>query len=419
MRELHTLRWDCRATVSGGEGVVAQPVVRFLACAGLLAGGLLMGCGIASADPAHGGLGIGQGKDNDNKPRNVVRQTFSPVVRIGAREDRGGFEARPGGIRISRQPGFRGGFDTSPDAPRLTIDKRGISGAFNLGPTGSRVTLGSAWSGASREQLAQADTELSPSGTGDESEQASAKVPGVGGAAMPQQLTIYIPVPRMETGTGARARSSFTIVVISVPTGSILRGYGQPQPQPQPEPTPSPSLSPSFRISEVPTEQPNVEVIDATGQRGSDYTPAVESPPITAPVVIAPPPVAPPRPVAPPSAPPGIPPVPVAPPPAGGRPGGQVHVPTSIIAGGPPRMREPAPTPAPPPATGAVPVDLPATRVGYQQYLRTAKMTHVAVVALPGAAGLVLMTLSGTVIGYRQARAGHVLRHNPAARFMA
>ena len=82
-------------------------------------------------------------------------------------------------------------------------------------------------------------------------------------------------------------------------------------------------------------------------------------------------------------------------------------------------MRGPAPTPAPPPATGAVPVEIPATRVGYQQYLRTAKVTDMAVVALPGVAGLMLMTVSGTVIGYRQARAGQMLRHTGAARFMA
>jgi hypothetical protein len=82
-------------------------------------------------------------------------------------------------------------------------------------------------------------------------------------------------------------------------------------------------------------------------------------------------------------------------------------------------MREPAPTLGPPPATGAVPVDIRATRVGYQQYLRTAKASDIAIVALPGLAGLVFMTVSGAVIGHRQARAGHMLRHDGAARFMA
>jgi hypothetical protein len=46
-------------------------------------------------------------------------------------------------------------------------------------------------------------------------------------------------------------------------------------------------------------------------------------------------------------------------------------------------------------------------------------MTEMAVVALPGVVGLVLMTASGAVIGHRQARAGHMLRHTGTARFMA
>jgi hypothetical protein len=411
-------------------GIVAQGVVRFLACAGLLAAGLLVGGGIASADSGLGGLGIGHEKDNDNKPRNDVdqRPVSPPIVRIGAREDRGGFEVGRGGIRISRQPGFRGGFDISPDGPRLTIDERGIRGAFNLGPSGSRVTFGRAWSGGSGASREQADAELSPSGTRVESEaevaasgqdsseeldasEGRANDPGIGRAAVAQRLTIYIPVPRLLTGSGARAQSSFATVVISVPTGSILRAYRQPQPEPTP--------SPSFRTSEVPAEVPNVEVIDASGEGGSDYAQAGDLQPVRAPLVIVPPPVASPRPVVPPGAPPVIPPVAVAPPPAGGRPGSQVHVPNSIVAGAPPRMRGPAPTLAPPPATAAVPVEVPATRLGYQRYLRTAKVTDMAVVALPGVVGLVLMTVSGTVIGHRQARAGHMLRHNGAERFMA
>ena len=406
---------------------MAQPVVRLLACAGLVAAGLLMGGGIASADSGLGGLGIGHEKGNDNKPRNDVAQrpVSPPIVRIGAREDRGGFEVGPGGIRISRQPGFRGGFDLGPDGPRLTIDERGISGALNLGPNGSRVTFGPGWSpgsGASKERGEQADAELNPSGTRVESaaevvasgrgsteeldaHDGSAKDPGIGRASMAQRLTIYMPVPRLVKGTGARAQSSFTTVVISVPTGSILRAYGQPQPQPTP--------SPNFRTSEVPSEKPDVEALDSSGKGGSDY-PAGDSQPIEAPLVIAPPPVAPPRPVIPTV----IPPVVVAPPQAGGRLGSQVHVPTSIVAGAPPGMRGPAPTPAAPPATGPVPAEIPATRLGYQQYVRTAKVTDMAVAALPGVAGLLLMTVSGTVIGHRQASAGHMLRNNRAARFM-
>jgi hypothetical protein len=414
---------------------VAQGVVRFLACAGLLAAGLLMGGGIASADSGFGGfgglggLGIGDEKKNDYQSPNDAdkRPVNPPIVRIGARDDRGGFEVGPGGIRISREPGFRGGFDVSPDGPRLTIDERGISGAFNLGPSGSRVTFGD--SSASTKQGEQADAELSPSGTRVESEaevaapvqgsseerdasEGSAKDPGVGSAAVAQRLTIYIPVPRLLTGTDARPRSSFTTVVISVPTGSILRVFGQSRPQPEPTP------SPSFRTSEVPAEVPNVEVIDSSGEGGSDYAEAGDSQPVRAPLVIAPPPPVAPQPVVPPGAPPVIPPVAVAPPPAGGRPGSQVHVPNSIVAGAPPQMRGPAPTPAPPPATAAVPIEVPATRLGYQRYLRTAKVTDMAVIALPGVAGLVLMTVSGGFIGYRQANSVRFIRAAGAERFL-
>src|SRR5258705_3413008 len=295
MRQSQILKCLCSNCFLGREGIVAQGVVRFLACAGLVAAGLLMGGGIASADSL---LGIGHEKNNDNKPRNDAGQTpvSPPVVRIGAREDRGGFEVGPGGIRISRQPGFRGGFDISPDGPRLTIGERGISGAFNLRPSGSHLTLGPGWTGgpgAGRERGAQADAELSPSGTRVDSSAevaasgqgstaelgasaGSAKAPGVGHAAMAQRLTIYIPVPRLLTGTGARARSSFTTLVISVPTGSVLRAYGQPKPQPEPTP------SPRFRTSEGPAEVPNVEVIDSSGEGGSDYAQAGDSQPVRA-----------------------------------------------------------------------------------------------------------------------------------------
>jgi len=382
---------------------VAQPVVRFLACAGMVAAGLLIGGGIASADTGLRGLGIGHEKNNDSKPRNDTDQTpvSLPVVRIGAREDRGGFEVGPGGIRITRQPGIRAGFDVSPDGPPRTIDERGISGAFNLGPRGARVTFGPGSGGSS----AGSTEELgAPEG--------SARAPDIGRAAMAQRLTIRIPLPRLVARTGARALSSFTTVVISVPTGSILRAYGRPQPHPEPTP------SPSFRTSEVPSDKPDVEVIDSSGAGGSDYASAGELQPVRAPLVVAPPPVALPRPVVPPVAPPAIPPVPVAPPPAGGRPGSQLHVPSSIVAGAPPGIREPAPTAAPPPAAGAGPVEMPPTRLGYQQYLRTAKVGDMAVVALPGVVGLLFLTFSGGFIGYRQANSVRFIRTEGAERFL-
>lgn len=56
-------------------------------------------------------------------------------------------------------------------------------------------------------------------------------------------------------------------------------------------------------------------------------------------------------------------------------------------------------------------------RDGYPQYLRSARMTQVATVALPGLAGLIALTASGSVIGYRQANSGRYLR-SEAQRFI-
>ncbi|MDT5150270.1 MAG: hypothetical protein QOI01_2003 [Mycobacterium sp.] len=59
----------------------------------------------------------------------------------------------------------------------------------------------------------------------------------------------------------------------------------------------------------------------------------------------------------------------------------------------------------------------PVLRDGYPQYLRSARMTQVATVALPGLAGLIALTASGSVIGYRQANSGRYLR-SEAERFI-
>ena len=58
-----------------------------------------------------------------------------------------------------------------------------------------------------------------------------------------------------------------------------------------------------------------------------------------------------------------------------------------------------------------------AFRQGYPQYLRSARIPELAVVALPGIAGLLALTASGGVVGYRQANSGRYLRAD-AARFL-
>jgi hypothetical protein len=48
-------------------------------------------------------------------------------------------------------------------------------------------------------------------------------------------------------------------------------------------------------------------------------------------------------------------------------------------------------------------------RVGYADYLRAATVGELAVVALPGTAGIVVITALGGLLGFRQARAMQAL----------
>jgi hypothetical protein len=57
-------------------------------------------------------------------------------------------------------------------------------------------------------------------------------------------------------------------------------------------------------------------------------------------------------------------------------------------------------------------------RVGYGEYLRTAGMAQVAALAVPGVAGILVLTGAGGLAGYRQAKAGHTVRTGGTARFL-
>lgn len=77
------------------------------------------------------------------------------------------------------------------------------------------------------------------------------------------------------------------------------------------------------------------------------------------------------------------------------------------------------PVPVPPAApvqAPAISVELP--RLGYPDELRDADFAKVAALALPGLAAIAGMTALGGLFGYRQARAGYVLRTAGAGRFL-
>lgn len=81
---------------------------------------------------------------------------------------------------------------------------------------------------------------------------------------------------------------------------------------------------------------------------------------------------------------------------------------------GPPAARQP------PPATAGsnVAVGASSYRVGYGEYLRAAGLSQIAVLAVPGLAGILVLTGAGGLLGYRQAKAGQAVRTSGIARYM-
>jgi hypothetical protein len=65
-------------------------------------------------------------------------------------------------------------------------------------------------------------------------------------------------------------------------------------------------------------------------------------------------------------------------------------------------------------------VGVPASsyRIGYTEYLRSAGLSQVAALAVPGVAGMLVLTGAGGLVGYRQAKAGHAVHTSGTARFV-
>jgi len=57
-------------------------------------------------------------------------------------------------------------------------------------------------------------------------------------------------------------------------------------------------------------------------------------------------------------------------------------------------------------------------RVGNGEYLRTAGIPQIAALAVPGVAGILVLTATGGLLGYRQAKAGRAVRATRTVRFM-
>jgi hypothetical protein len=106
--------------------------------------------------------------------------------------------------------------------------------------------------------------------------------------------------------------------------------------------------------------------------------------------------------------------------------GGPAFTSTSRWAGEPaPPIRQPSTSEPPlrePPVTnaGLTARGQTSKQAGYNnEYLRSPRLSEMAAGALPGVAGMLIMTASGVCLGYRQAMAGQLLRPQGADRFLA
>ena len=80
--------------------------------------------------------------------------------------------------------------------------------------------------------------------------------------------------------------------------------------------------------------------------------------------------------------------------------------------------QSPAPPSAPPIKNATALSEPVAFRAGYSDYLRNAGIGQITAIAAPGAASILLFTIGGGFIGYRQARAGHLVRTEGLVRFL-
>jgi hypothetical protein len=106
--------------------------------------------------------------------------------------------------------------------------------------------------------------------------------------------------------------------------------------------------------------------------------------------------------------------------------GGPAFPSSPLWAGGPaPPMRQPSTSERllrEPPATnaGLTARGQTSKEAGYpNEYLRSPRLSEMAAGALPGVAGMLIMTVGGVRLGYRQAMAGQLLRPQGADRFLA
>ena len=388
--------------------------LRVAACAGVLVGGLILGniaAGLAYAD--EGDVGQGSRDRESSKGVNyhrpglhrVIHRIFSehrkltsnlprrtPRAKIGSAPDRGftGFTPGESNATTFVEPSDPPELPDEPSPELVSDDERGAESA-----------------GTEQGEAAPA-----PRAAGGSDHTDNTVVSEAPAAEKKASGRVVYPFQYYWLEFGRRGGDWWNANQIISRLGKAISPYSTTARTPEPEPVPVPG--PAFRgpAPEAPAPDPE-PVLDASGGiatgGGSDYraTGFGGAPVLSAPVVAIP--------VSPPAAArfPAFPAV-AAPGPgvgsAAARTGGAEQ---AVTAGSTRQAGSPEQLTA---STGTSNAQL--TRRGYTDYLRNPGLPQLAGAALPGVAGILLMTIGGGVIGYRQADAGRMIRSSGAARYL-
>jgi hypothetical protein len=365
--------------LDGNEGQMRVSALRIAAGAGLLLCGLMLGSSgawRASAEPGEGDHG--RTRAESSKGVNISRPSLSSVIGRIVSEHR----AHAGGL-VRTAP--RAAIGSRPDREAKTSEAQATTQA------GTRASL--------------------EAGDPDQFDNTVVASTG-GGTQSPKSPFPLFLLERGERWTADRVVSRLNTAI--EPFVALIQ-----------PPDPQPSPGPAFRgpAPQAPAPEP---VLDASGGvaggrgGGVGATGFGTAPVISAPVVAVPlpPPAA--MPIAPPAA------VPIAPPAAVRLPGSP-SAPAPAVAPAPARgpIAEPAmtasairPAGAPPESRALGSTGGRATSSGYTDYLRRPGLPQLAGAALPGVAGILLMTYAGVAVGHRQAKAGRMIRSSAAARYL-
>ena len=389
-------------------------VLRAAACTGVLICALVLGtsgAALAGADPSEVGHDSHQRESSkaENRERpslnRIIHRIFSEHSRRPGNESRRSPRAKIGSDPVSGSTASESNAETfsepaeEPTPDVVPDDERGAD------PGGSDQASGGGGGG----DVGATTPAPSPPVAGGSDYGDNSVVAAVPDEEKKQAGSIVYPYPFywLELGNGG---DWWNVKRVMSRLGDAFHPQAATTRTPEPEPEPAPA--PAFRgpAPEAPAPDP---VLDASGGvvagGGSDYRADGfgGSPVLSAPIVgiPAPPPAA--------ARFPAFPAAPAATPGLGSAARGATaeQAPTTV-SGGQQGSQPLGPTRPVTEIAGQTP------RRGYTDYLRNPSLPRLAGAALPGVAGILLMTLGGGVIGYRQAEAGRVIRSTGAARYL-